>query len=44
MGRNCGYLGVMAGLAGGADAIVVPEIETDPETVATELRDAYDRG
>jgi 6-phosphofructokinase 1 len=44
MGRKCGYLGLMAGLAGGADAIVVPEIETDPETVATELRDAYDRG
>jgi 6-phosphofructokinase 1 len=44
MGRNCGYLGLMAGLAGGADAIVVPEIETDPEAVATELRAAYDRG
>ena len=44
MGRNCGYLGLMAGLAGGADAIVVPEIESDPEAVATELRDAYDRG
>jgi 6-phosphofructokinase 1 len=44
MGRQCGYLGLMAGLAGGADAIVVPEIETDPEAVATELRAAYDRG
>jgi 6-phosphofructokinase 1 len=44
MGRNCGYLGLMAGLADGADAIVVPEIESDPEAVATELRDAYDRG
>ena len=44
MGRKCGYLGLMAGLAGGADAIVVPEIEIDPEMVATELRDAYDRG
>jgi 6-phosphofructokinase 1 len=44
MGRECGYLGLMAGLAGGADAIVVPEIESDPEAVATELRDAYDRG
>lgn len=44
MGRKCGYLGLMAGLAGGADAIVVPEIESDPEAVATELRDAYDRG
>jgi 6-phosphofructokinase 1 len=44
MGRNCGYLGLMAGLAGGTDAIVVPKIESDPEAVATELRDAYDRG
>jgi 6-phosphofructokinase 1 len=34
----------MAGLAGGADAIVVPETETDPEAVARELRSAYDRG
>ena len=44
MGRKCGYLGLMAGLAGGADAIVVPEIETDPEEVATALHAAYDRG
>jgi 6-phosphofructokinase 1 len=44
MGRKCGYLGLMAGFAGGADAIVVPEIESDPETVAQELRDAYNRG
>lgn len=44
MGRKCGYLGLMAGLAGGADAIVVPEIESDPETVAQELGDAYKRG
>ena len=44
MGRKCGYLGLMAGLAGGADTIVVPEIESDPEIVAQELRDAYNRG
>lgn len=44
MGRKCGYLGLMAGLAGGADAIVVPEIESNPEIVALELRDAYNRG
>src|SRR5512137_1982710 len=34
----------MAGLAGGAEAIVIPEVETDPEAVATELRSAYERG
>ena len=44
MGRKCGYLGLMAGLSGGADAIVVPEIESQPEAIAQELRDAYSRG
>ena len=44
MGRDCGYLALMAGIAGGAEAIVIPEVETDPEAVAAELRAAYDRG
>ncbi len=44
MGRDCGYLALMAGIAGGAEAIVIPEVETDPEAVAAELRAAYERG
>jgi 6-phosphofructokinase 1 len=44
MGRNCGYLALMAGIAGGAEAIVIPEIETDPEALAEGMRAAYDRG
>jgi 6-phosphofructokinase 1 len=44
MGRDCGYLALMAGIAGGAEAIVIPEVETDPEFIAAELRSAYDRG
>jgi len=44
MGRGCGYLALMAGIAGGTEAIVIPEVETDPETVADELRSAYERG
>jgi 6-phosphofructokinase 1 len=44
MGRDCGYLALMAGIAGGAETVLVPEIETDPETVAQELRNAYLRG
>ncbi len=44
MGRKCGYLALMSGLAGGADAIVIPELPSDPETVASELLAAYDRG
>ena len=42
MGRNCGYLGLMAGFAGGADVIVIPEIPTDPgsrrDRIAQRLR------
>lgn len=44
MGRKCGYLALMAGLAGGADAIVIPEQEADPEAVAGNLRAAYANG
>ena len=44
MGRDCGYLALMAGVAGGADHVVIPEIETDPEELATEIGDRYERG
>jgi 6-phosphofructokinase 1 len=44
MGRECGYLALMAGIAGGAEVTIVPEVEADPEAVAAELRAAYERG
>jgi 6-phosphofructokinase 1 len=44
MGRDCGYLALMAGIAGGAELVIIPEVKTDPEIVAGELRDAYKRG
>lgn len=44
MGRNCGYLALVAGIAGGAEAIVIPEIATDPESLAEVIRAAYERG
>lgn len=44
MGRNCGYLALMSGIAGGAEAIVIPEREMDPEAVAKNVREAYERG
>ena len=44
MGRDCGYLALMAGVAGGAEAVVIPEVETDPDKLAGEIRAAYDRG
>jgi 6-phosphofructokinase 1 len=44
MGRDSGYLAVTAGIAGGAEAIVIPEAEMDPDTVAAVLRRAYAMG
>lgn len=44
MGRKCGYVALMAGIAGGAEVVVIPEREVAPEEVARELRAAYERG
>ena len=44
MGRDCGYLALMSGIAGGAEVVVLPEIETNPEDVASSIRQAYERG
>lgn len=44
MGRNCGYIALMAGIAGGAEVVVVPEFETTPEAVAEGVAEAYRRG
>ena len=44
MGRKCGYLALMCGIAGGAEAIVLPEIEVIPEQLAEKIQDAYERG
>jgi 6-phosphofructokinase 1 len=44
MGRDCGYLAMMAGLAGGAEMIVIPEMETTADDVADSLLGAHRRG
>lgn len=44
MGRECGYLALMAGIAGGAEVIVIPEIEVTIEEIEEGLRAAYARG
>lgn len=44
MGRNCGYIALMAGIAGGAEVIALPEHELAPADVAERLRAAYQRG
>ncbi len=44
MGRDCGYLAMMAGLAGGAEVISTPEYEVSAPEIAERLRAAYERG
>ncbi len=44
MGRKCGYVALVAGIAGGAEVVVIPERELSPEELATQLRAARDRG
>ena len=44
MGRNCGYLALMAGIAGGAESVVIPEAEVEPEVIVSDIQSAYARG
>jgi len=44
MGRHCGYIALIAGIAGGAEVIAIPEHEVDPREVAERLSAAYQRG
>jgi ATP-dependent phosphofructokinase / diphosphate-dependent phosphofructokinase len=44
MGRNAGWIATHAGLAGGADAILVPERPFDLEEVCAHLRRRHARG
>ena len=44
MGRDCGYLAMMAGLAGGAEVISTPEFEVSASVISDRLRAAYERG
>lgn len=38
MGRDAGWIGLYAGIAGGADAILIPEIPFDIEVVCSKIR------
>ncbi len=44
MGRHAGWIATYAGMAGGADAILVPERPFDVEQVCAHLRRRHDRG
>jgi 6-phosphofructokinase 1 len=44
MGRHTGWIAVYSGLAGGADAILIPEVECDIEQLSTALKSRHERG
>ena len=44
MGRHAGWIAVHSGIAGGADAILIPEIPIDLEEVCAAIRKRHQRG
>ncbi len=44
MGRGCGYLATMAGIIGGAEMVLLPEVNTSVEEAASVIEAAYMRG
>lgn len=44
MGRHAGWIAVHAGMAGGADVILIPEIPIDIKHVCALLKERHDRG
>ncbi len=44
MGRNSGYLALMSGIAGGAEAVIVPEFPVDIDKMGEQLNKGYQRG
>lgn len=44
MGRDSGYIALMGGLSGGAEVILIPEVDYDLEQVANDIYNGYKRG
>lgn len=44
MGRRCGEIALTAGVAGGAESILIPEIENDLPAVVEKIRKGAERG
>lgn len=44
MGRHCGYLALMSAIAGGAEAVLVPEFEPRTEEIMRAFRTSWEQG
>ena len=44
MGRHCGDIALYAGVAGGAEYVLVPEIPFDLDEIASKIKKSYKRG
>lgn len=44
MGRNCGDIALYAGLAGGAESIIIPELDNDVDDICRKLIQGRNRG
>ncbi len=44
MGRDCGEIALAAGVAGGAESVLIPEIATDLEQVLDKIKKGTERG
>lgn len=44
MGRNCGYLALMSAIAGGAEAVLIPEVPYDIEGIIKKIKKRYEEG
>ncbi len=44
MGRNSGYLALVSGVSGGAELVLIPEVQTSMDEVVRTVEDSYVRG
>ena len=44
MGRDCGEIALAAGVAGGAESVLIPEIKTDLRQVIDKIKQGIERG
>ena len=44
MGRDCGEIALAAGVAGGAESVLIPEVKTDLDQVIDKINQGIDRG